>query len=117
MIGGIRNGDCTFELRRIRVRVGLQPAQAVKTLAHELAHAILHSEADCTGPTKAVAELEAESVAFVVCDDLGLDSSAYSFGYVASWAGGSDNADNAISASAQRITKAARTILEQLDGS
>src|SRR6266851_8752321 len=62
-----------------------------------------------------VAELEAESVAFVVCDDLGLDSSAYSFGYIATWAGGGEDADRAISASAQRINKAARTILEHLE--
>ena len=111
---GERNGDCTFEMKRIRVREGLEPAQSVKTLAHELAHALLHSEADGIGPTRSVAELEAESVAFVVCDDLGLDSSAYSFGYIATWAGGGDNADKAISASAQRVNKAARTILEQL---
>ena len=64
--------------------------------------------------TRVVAELEAESVAFVVCDDLGLDSSPYSFGYIATWAGGGENADKAISASAQRINKAAHTILEQL---
>lgn len=113
---GERNGDCTFEMKRIRVREGLEPAQSVKTLAHELAHAILHNEADCTGLTRAVAELEAESVAFVVCYDLGLDSSAYSFGYIATWAGGGEAADKAISGSAQRINKAARTILEQLEG-
>lgn len=114
---GERNGDCTYEMKRIRVRVGLERAQAVKTLAHELAHAILHSEVDCAGLTRAVAELEAESVAFVVCDDLGLDSSAYSFGYIATWAGCGDDADKAISASAQRINQAARTIIEQLGGS
>src|SRR4029077_21024295 len=113
---GERNGDCTFELKRIRVREGLEPAQSVKTLAHELAHAILHSEADCSGLTRAAAELEAESVAFVVCNDLGLDSSAYSFGYIATWAGGGEDADKAISASAQRINRAARSILRQLDG-
>ncbi len=113
---GERNGDCTFELKRIRVREGLEPAQSVKTLAHELAHAILHSQADCTGLTRAVAELEAESVAFVVCDDLGLDSSAYSFGYIATWTGCGDAADKAIGASAQRINTAARTILKQLEG-
>ena len=62
-----------------------------------------------------VAELEAESVAFVVCDDLGLDSSAYSFGYIATWAGDGDEADKAIIASAQRINKAARIILEGLE--
>lgn len=114
---GERNGDCTFDFRRLRIREGLEPAQSVKTLAHELAHAILHSEADCSGLTRTVAELEAESVAFVVCEDIGLDSSTYSFGYIASWAGGGENANKAISASAQRITKAARTILEQLEGS
>jgi antirestriction protein ArdC len=110
------NGDCTFELKRIRVSEGLSPAQSVKTLAHELAHAILHGKADCTpGPTRAVAELEAESVAFVVCDGVGLDSSAYTFGYVATWAGSGDNADKAICASAKRINQAAHTILEELD--
>jgi len=113
---GERNGDCTFDLKRIRVREGLEPAQSVKTLAHELAHAILHSQADRIGLTRVVAELEAESVAFVVCDDLGFDSSAYSFGYIATWAGGGDDADKAISASAQRINKAARTILGRLEG-
>jgi len=112
---GERNGDCTFEMKRIRVREGLEPAQSVKTLAHELAHALLHCEADCIGPTRSVAELEAESVAFVVCDDLGLDSSAYSFGYIATWAGSGEDADKAICASAQRINKAAQTILEELD--
>jgi len=114
---GERNGDCTFEMKRIRVREGLEPAQSVKTLAHELAHAILHSELDRAGLTREVAELEAESVAFVVCDDLGVDSSAYSFGYIATWAGSSDDAAKAISASAQRINRAARTILERLEGS
>ncbi len=109
-------GDCTFGMKRIRVRDGLEPAQSVKTLAHELAHAILHSEVDCIGPTRALAELEAESVAFVVCDELGLDSSAYSFGYIATWSGGGDDADKAISGSAQRINTAARNIFEQLEG-
>jgi antirestriction protein ArdC len=113
---GETNGDCTFVQKRIRVREGLEPAQCVKTLSHELAHAILHSEADCDGQPRALAELEAESVAFVVCDDLGLDSSAYSFGYIATWAGGGDDADKAISASAQRINKAARTILDAIEG-
>lgn len=112
---GDRNGDCTFEMKRIRVREGLDPAQSVKTLAHELAHAILHSEANSAGLPRAVAELEAESVAFVVCDDLGLDSSTYSFGYIATWAGGGDEAGKAISASAQRISPAARTILDQVE--
>jgi len=60
--GGI-NGDCTHDLHRIRVDVRNAPAQRVKTLAHEIAHAILHEKFE----DRAVAELEAESVAYVIC--------------------------------------------------
>ena len=62
----------------------LQPAHRVKTLCHELAHACLHSE-----PTdRGLAELEAESVAFIVSAEFDIQSDAWSFGYVASWSGG-----------------------------
>jgi hypothetical protein len=105
-----RNGDCTFAERSIRIRQGLTPAQSVKTLAHELSHANLHGD-DFTG-TRDIAELEAESVAFIVCHNVGLDSSAYSFGYVASWIGGGSEAIKSITASGQRIVRAARQILD-----
>ena len=109
---GERNGDCCFETKTIRVRASNAPAQRVKTLAHELAHALLHE--DGTTP-RAVAELEAESVAYVVCQGLDLDSSAYSIGYVAHWAGGSEEAITGIRASGDRISRASRTILAALD--
>jgi len=108
--GDERNGDCTFAEHRIRIRQGLSPAQSVKTLAHELAHALLHGE-DFDG-TRDLAELEAESVAFVVCQSIDLDSSAYTFGYVASWAGGGSDAVRAITASGQRIVRTARQVLD-----
>jgi antirestriction protein ArdC len=104
-----RNGDCTFVEHRIRVRQGLSPAQAVKTLAHELAHAVLHG-ADFAG-ARPLAELEAESVAYMVCADLGIDSSEYSFGYLVTWSGGGHEACRAISESAHRIQRAAQLIL------
>lgn len=86
------NGDCTFDLRRIRVEVRNDARQQVKTLAHELGHAMLHEGyIDWS-----LAELEAESVAYIVCASLGIDSSDYSFGYVAGWAGGGDEAISAI---------------------
>ena len=59
-----------------------------------------------------IAELEAESVAYIVCQNVGLDSSAYSFGYVASWIGGGPEAIKAITASGQRIVRAVRQILD-----
>jgi len=83
------------------------PAQRVKTLVHELAHALLHEGLD----DRPLAELEAESTAYVVCQTFGLDSGAYSFGYVAAWAGGGEQAVAGIRASCGRIQQAAAVIL------
>lgn len=63
---------------------------------------------------RSVAELEAESTAFVVCDSLGIDSSAYSFAYAASWSTDNDNGIERIKAHADRIQKTASTILATL---
>ncbi len=109
-----RNGDCNFVDHRIRIEVSNEPAMQVKTLCHELAHALLHDPAGYTG-NRDLAELEAESVAYVVGDGLGLDTGAYSFGYVAGWSGGGAEAIRGIAASAQRISRAARQILDALD--
>jgi antirestriction protein ArdC len=103
------NGDCNHALRRIRIEVRNGQRQQVKTLAHELAHAILH--ADRAELTRERCELEAESVAFIVCAGLGLDTSEYSFGYLAVWAGGGEQARRGIAESAQRIQTAAHRVL------
>jgi len=108
---GATNGDCTFALRRIRVECRNEPAQQVKTLAHELAHALLHEDID----DRPLAELEAESTAYMVCRTLGFDTGAYTFGYVASWAGGGSEAVARIKASASRIQRAAAVILDSLE--
>ncbi|MGC8628132.1 MAG: ArdC-like ssDNA-binding domain-containing protein [Acidimicrobiales bacterium] len=104
---GSTNGDCCHRQHLIRVESRNTPAQRVKTLAHELAHALLHERFD----SRAQAELEAESTAYVVCQALGVDSGGYSFGYVATWAGGGERAISRIKASCERIQKAAATIL------
>ncbi len=104
------NGDCCHRQRRIRVEVNRSPSQRLKTLAHELAHAILHESVD----DLSVAELEAESTAYVVCAQLGLDTAGYSFGYVATWAGGGGAAIAAIKASCDRIQRAAGLIVGSL---
>jgi antirestriction protein ArdC len=106
--GATINGDCSHSERRIRVEARNDPVQRVKTLAHELAHALLHQ---CM-TDRALAELEAESTAYVVCQRLGLDTGGYSFGYVATWAGGGEQAIASIKASCGRIQKASTIILQ-----
>jgi len=105
------NGDCCHVERRIRIETRNSAAQRVKTLAHELAHALLHESYGNRG----LAELEAESTAYVVCRSLEIDSSGYSFGYLATWAGGSDKAVMGIKASCERIQKTAALILQAVE--
>jgi antirestriction protein ArdC len=105
------NGNCSYDLRRIQVEMSNSPAQRVKTLVHEIAHAILHADFD----DRRLAELEAESIAYVVCASLGLSTDDYSFGYVATWAGGGDEAIAGIKASCDRIQKTAATVLRPFD--
>ncbi len=106
LAGGV-NGDCSHDLSRIRVEVANAPAQRAKTLAHEIAHALLHQSFD----DRWLAELEAESTAYVVCAARGLDTGDYSFGYCASWAAGGERAVAAIRACGERIQRTAATIL------
>lgn len=107
-LGGRANGDCSHASRRIRIESRTSPAQRVKTLAHELAHALLHERFD----SRPLAEMEAESTAYVVCGVLGIDSGDYSFGYLLTWAGGGQEAVTAIEASCQRVQGAAAAILQ-----
>ncbi|HXA27651.1 MAG TPA: ArdC-like ssDNA-binding domain-containing protein [Candidatus Angelobacter sp.] len=103
------DGSCSHRDGVIRIDTNLAPAHRVVTEAHELAHAVLHPDG-YAGTPRAQAELEAESVAYIVCHHLGVDSSAASFGYVAHWGGGED-ATAAITASATAIRRGAATIL------
>jgi len=105
------NGYCDFVGKKIAVRPDVAPAQAVKTLVHELGHALLHSE---EASSREIAEVEVESTAFVVLDALGLSSDDYSFPYVARWSNG--NVD-LVKASAERAATCANHILEGLESS
>ncbi|EQD34027.1 protein containing DUF955, partial [mine drainage metagenome] len=69
-------GDYDPSRQRIRLVADIEPAQQAKTLAHELGHALLHP-AGYQGTPRPVAEVEAESVAYLVCAHLGLPTSAY----------------------------------------
>jgi antirestriction protein ArdC len=107
---GSENGYCDFSSKQIAVRPDVTPAQAVKTLIHELGHALLHGEE--LPKSKEVAEVEVESVAYIVCDAIGLDSGDYSFAYVARW---SDGFAELVKDTAERVIGCAKQILEGLE--
>jgi len=111
---GPANGFTRPSDRLIKVRDDVSDAQAFKTLVHEAAHMLLHTEdADLTRDALAhrdVAEVEAESTAYIVSKALGLETSPYSLPYVAAW-GGKDGNEK-ITATGQRVVKTARTILD-----
>ncbi len=89
-INGGTHGFYSNNTKTICLAEGMSQEQAIKTLCHELGHAILHDRE--TGkekdkrPDRSTMEVEAESVAYTVCQHFGIDSSDYSFGYVAGWA-------------------------------
>lgn len=110
---GSANGVTTMTDRQVAIRAGLSGAQRFKTGVHELAHIRLHEQGtdghpDCWG----VVEVEAESVAYMVCASIGLDSGGYSLPYVASWSGGDLEA---VAATASRVMGCAHEIIEQLE--
>ena len=113
---GWANGVTDYRERMVKVRADVTDAQAVKTLAHELGHVLLHDpkvDPSWAMPCRKVKEVEAESVAYLVTAHAGLDSSDYTFGYVASWGAGK-NLENP-SRTAARILAAAKTITTLLD--
>lgn len=94
---------------KIVVKDNLSELQSVKTLIHELAHSLLHSD-DSEKKTRDVEELEAESVAFVVCKYLDLDTDDYSFPYIVSWTG--DEFQDILKESLSEIQKTANKIIQ-----
>lgn len=92
-IPGEAKGMCCYNDQRIVIRPGMSQVQTVKTLIHEIAHAKLHDPANVPKEERkgrSTKEVEAESVAYVVCQRLGIDTSDYSFGYVAGWSQGKE---------------------------
>lgn len=110
------NGYFSPVENRIVVAEGLSPVQRAKTLAHEVAHSILHRDHEVYAAHRADCELEAESTAFVILNHFGLDSGDYSFGYLANWQGGDEKAIKALKACASRIHSTAKTIIDGISG-
>jgi DNA primase len=103
------NGVTDYFSRTVIVRPDLTPAQTAKTLAHELGHVLLHGPGQRPdGLTREQAEVEAESVAYVVTAAHGLDSSDYTIPYVAAWSAGKHEL---VARTAERVLSTAKDIL------
>lgn len=118
-IPGDTNGYTTTDgTKRIVVDAHIEPAQAAKTMIHEAAHAVLHTD-DTTGEAdpgeyvahRGVMECEAESVAYVLAGLVGLDTSAYSVGYVTTWTKGDVDA---VRATAENVLRAVQLLASAL---
>jgi hypothetical protein len=106
------NGRTDYKTRTVTIRDDISDAQAAKTLAHELAHVLLHDGTEYGLGCRGLVEVEAESVAYIVATASGLTTDAYTLPYVAHWADGNINA---IKATAGRVISTAHTILAALD--
>jgi antirestriction protein ArdC len=106
------NGQTSFTTKVVTVADRLEEAAAVKTLAHELAHVLMHQQVDY-GANRERCECEAESVAFLVCSELGLATDGYSFPYVATWAAGDTKM---VTAAAERALACAGEVIAAIDG-
>lgn len=106
-------GRTSWPDQTVTLRDDLAPAQALKTEIHELAHVMLHRpDQRPDGLSRERMEVEAESVAYVVCDTVGVDAGEYSIPYVANWAGA--NADT-VRATAERVLGTARSIVASIE--
>jgi len=106
------NGRTDHGARTVTVRDDVSDAQATKTLAHELAHVILHPCTTAYFQCRGRSEVEAESVAFLVCRAAGLDTDGYTFPYVAGWANGETDV---VRETADKVLSTARAILAALE--
>jgi DNA primase len=113
------NGLTDFRGRTVRVRGDVDDAQAVKTLAHEIGHVLLHEPTaeDAVVSCRGITEVEAESVAYLVASVHGLSTDSYSFPYVTGWAGGvaGSTPEQVVTDTGQRALRAADYVLGRTD--
>ena len=113
--GGVK-GRCNYEEKRIFINEGMDELQNIKTAIHEIAHATLHDTALAMPerPDRRTREVQAESVAYAVCQHYGLDTSDYSFGYIAGWSSGKELAE--LKGSLETIRSTAAKLIDTIDG-
>lgn len=106
--------------KRIAINEGMSELQNIKTLIHETAHAKLHDtnlnappEKRADRPDRRTREVQAEGIAYAVCQHYGLDTSDYSFSYVAQWSSGRELAE--LKASLETIRSTASELIKDID--
>jgi len=104
------NGRTNWASRTVVVRSDMDDAEMVKTLVHEAAHVLLHEGPPGRYLPRAIKEVEAESVAYVVAAAHGMSSDDYTFPYVAAWAG--EDWAKAVARTQHRVASAARQVIE-----
>ena len=120
-IEGSAHGYYHLAEKKIAIDDNMSELQTLKTAIHEIAHAKLHDidlnapkEEKENRPNQRTREVEAESVAYTVCRHYGLDTSDYSFGYVAGWSSGKELSE--LKGSLETIRLAASELIDSIDG-
>ena len=118
-IPGGAKGYFSHVENRIAIQEGMSEIQTVKTAIHEIAHAKLHAikpdekVAPEERKDRHIKEVEAESVAYTVCQRYGIETSDYSFGYIAGWS--SDKETKELKGSLETIRSTAAEMIESID--
>ena len=116
-IAGDSKGYYDREAKRIAVQENMSESQTLKTMIHEVAHSKLHSKEveqdEQMRKDRNTKEVEAESVAYTVCQHFGVDTSDYSFGYIAGWSSGRDTKE--LRASMDTIRRTASELITGIE--
>lgn len=118
-IPGDSKGYFSTAEKRIAVQENMSESQTLKTMVHEVAHSMLHDKEvnqsmDIPVKDRNTKEVEAESVAFTVCQHFGVDTSDYSFGYIAGWSSGRNMKE--LKSSLDTIRKTASELITGIEG-
>ena len=109
--GAMWNGQTSFAARAVHIHEDLEPPQRLKTLFHEWAHTTMGHETHGGGNSRHVAEVEAESVAYLLCERVGVDSQQYTVPYVSGWAGSVE----VVKATAERVLGTTSKLIDRLE--